>query len=95
MSEQLTLDAFDTDAFAGVHEEAESTRGWRGPAACDIVVAARNATFTCSFNRIGLVADLGAAWTLPRRIGAGQAKLLMFRGKPLPAAEAATPWRSG
>ena len=37
MSEQLTLDAFDTDAFAGVHEEAESTRGWRGPAACDIV----------------------------------------------------------
>ncbi len=59
-------------------------------AACDIVVAARNATFTCSFNRIGLAADLGAAWTLPRRIGAGQAKLLMFRGKPLPAAEAAT-----
>lgn len=58
-------------------------------AACDIVVAARDAVFTCSFNRIGLVPDLGAAWTLPRRIGMGQAKLLMFRGKALPAEEAA------
>lgn len=58
-------------------------------AACDIVVAARDATFTCSFNRIGLVPDLGAAWTLPRRIGAGQTRLLMFRGKPIPAERAA------
>ncbi|MBW6396233.1 enoyl-CoA hydratase/isomerase family protein [Roseomonas sp. HJA6] len=58
-------------------------------AACDIVVAARNAVFTCSFNRIGLVPDMGAGWTLPRRIGSGPTRLLMFRGKPLPAEEAA------
>ena len=58
-------------------------------AACDIVVASRAAVFTCSFNRIGLVPDLGAAWTLPRRIGLGPTKMMMFRGKPVPAEEAA------
>jgi 2-(1,2-epoxy-1,2-dihydrophenyl)acetyl-CoA isomerase len=53
------------------------------------VVASREAVFTCSFNKIGLVPDLGAAWTLSRRMGLGQAKLLMFRGRPVPAEEAA------
>ena len=58
-------------------------------AACDIVVASREAVFTCSFNQVGLVPDLGAAWTLPRRIGLGPTKMMMFRGKPVPAEEAA------
>ena len=57
--------------------------------ACDIVVASRAAVFTCSFNKIGLVPDLGAAWTLPRRIGLGPTKIMMFRGNPVPAEEAA------
>jgi enoyl-CoA hydratase/carnithine racemase len=57
--------------------------------ACDIVVASRAAVFTCSFNKIGLVPDLGAAWTLPRRIGLGPTKMMMFRGKPVAAEEAA------
>ena len=57
-------------------------------AACDVVVASREAIFTCSFNKIGLVPDLGAAWTLPRRMGMGRAKMLMLRGKPLSADEA-------
>jgi 2-(1,2-epoxy-1,2-dihydrophenyl)acetyl-CoA isomerase len=58
-------------------------------AACDIVVASRAAVFTCSFNKVGLVPDLGAAWTLPRRIGLGPTKMMMFRGKPVPAEDAA------
>lgn len=57
--------------------------------ACDIVVASREAVFTCSFNKVGLVPDLGAAWTLPRRIGLGPTKMLMFRGKPVTGEEAA------
>ncbi len=57
-------------------------------AACDIVVAARTATFTCSFNKIGLVPDLGAAWTLPRRMGLGAAKIVMLLGQPLDGAAA-------
>ncbi|MFC3124189.1 enoyl-CoA hydratase/isomerase family protein [Pseudoroseomonas globiformis] len=58
-------------------------------AACDIVVASREAIFTCSFNRVGLVPDLGAAWTVSNRIGLGRAKLLMLLGEPMPATEAA------
>jgi 2-(1,2-epoxy-1,2-dihydrophenyl)acetyl-CoA isomerase len=57
--------------------------------ACDIVVASRAAIFTCSFNRVGLVPDLGAAWTLPRRIGLGPTKMMMFRAKPVAAEDAA------
>lgn len=58
-------------------------------AGCDLVVASRAATFTCSFNRVGLVPDLGAAWTLPRRMGLGAAKLLMLTGRPMGAEQAA------
>ena len=57
-------------------------------AACDIVVAARNAKFGCSFNRLGLMPDLGAAWTLPLRMGLGRAKYIMLRGQTFGAEEA-------
>ncbi len=57
-------------------------------AACDIVVASRAAKFGCSFNRIGLVPDLGAAWTLPLRMGLGRAKHIMLRGQTFGAEEA-------
>ncbi|WP_419899476.1 enoyl-CoA hydratase/isomerase family protein [Roseomonas sp. USHLN139] len=59
-------------------------------AACDIVVASRAAVFTCSFNRVGLVPDLGLAWTLQRRMGLGRAKRVMLVGAPMGAEEAAT-----
>ena len=57
-------------------------------AACDIAVAARDAKFGCSFNRIGLMPDLGAAWTLPLRMGLGRAKYIMLRGQTFGAEEA-------
>ena len=37
--------------------------------ACDIVLAARSATFLQAFARIGLVPDCGGTWMLPRLIG--------------------------
>ena len=57
-------------------------------AICDIVVASQTAKFTCSFNRIGLVPDVGAAWSLPLRMGMGRAKFAMMTGRSLTAAEA-------
>lgn len=57
-------------------------------AACDIVVASADAKFICSFNKIGLMPDLGAAWTLPLRMGLGRAKLAMLRGRELDAVAA-------
>ncbi|MGA0595097.1 enoyl-CoA hydratase/isomerase family protein [Enterovirga sp. CN4-39] len=57
-------------------------------AACDIVVASRTAKFGCSFNKIGLMPDLGAVWTLPLRMGLGRAKHIMLRGQTFGAEEA-------
>lgn len=58
-------------------------------AACDIVVAASTARFACSFNRLGLVPDFGAAWSLPLRVGTGRARRIMLAGEAFGAAEAA------
>ena len=52
-------------------------------AACDMVVAARDAKLSCTFNKIGLFPDFGAAWSLPLRMGIGKAKLLMMSGRVL------------
>lgn len=57
-------------------------------AACDYVVAGRSATFGAIFRRIGLVADSGLHWTLPRRVGPGPARRMLLRGKIVGAEEA-------
>ena len=48
---------------------------------CDIVVAASDAKFSCTFNRIGLFPDLGGVWSIPQRMGLGRAKLMMMTGR--------------
>ncbi len=57
-------------------------------AACDIIVAARDARFACNFAKIGLMPDLGAAYTLVQRLGAGRAKYLMMAGQEFDGAAA-------
>jgi 2-(1,2-epoxy-1,2-dihydrophenyl)acetyl-CoA isomerase len=57
--------------------------------ACDIVIAARSASFLQAFCRIGLVPDTGGTWFLPRLAGSARAMGLMMLGEPLPAATAA------
>jgi 2-(1,2-epoxy-1,2-dihydrophenyl)acetyl-CoA isomerase len=54
-------------------------------AACDRVIATPRATFGCVFGRVGLVPDVGAAWTLRRRLRAGAARDLMLRSRTLDA----------
>lgn len=54
-------------------------------AACDIVFAASDARFACSFNKIGLLPDLGAAYSLTQRMGAGRAKYMMMSGETFTA----------
>jgi 2-(1,2-epoxy-1,2-dihydrophenyl)acetyl-CoA isomerase len=49
-------------------------------AACDYVVVAANARFSAAFVRVGLGVDGGLSWTLPRRVGLGQAKRLLLTG---------------
>jgi 2-(1,2-epoxy-1,2-dihydrophenyl)acetyl-CoA isomerase len=58
-------------------------------AACDVVVAARDARFGCVFGTMGLIADSGLLWTLPQRIGAARARRMAVTNAVLDAAEAA------
>jgi 2-(1,2-epoxy-1,2-dihydrophenyl)acetyl-CoA isomerase len=56
--------------------------------ACDIVIAAENATFIEAFSRVGLVPDTGSTWFLPRLIGSARAAEMMFTADPVDAATA-------
>ncbi len=57
--------------------------------ACDIVIAARSASFVQAFSRLGLVPDSGATWFLPRLVGNARAIGLAMLGEKLPAQQAA------
>lgn len=59
--------------------------------ACDMVVAARSASFIQVFSRIALVPDLGSTWLLPRLIGRQRALEMMLLNEPLDA-ERARDW---
>ena len=55
---------------------------------CDIVLAARSATFLQAFAKIGLIPDSGGTWMLPRLVGAARARGLALLAEPLPAEKA-------
>ncbi|WP_156680549.1 enoyl-CoA hydratase/isomerase family protein [Sphingomonas profundi] len=55
----------------------------------DVVLAGAGATFTLAYPAIGLTADGGATWLLPRVIGLRRTQELAFTGRRLNAAEAA------
>jgi len=57
--------------------------------ACDLVIAARSASFTQAFCKIGLVPDSGGTWQLPRLVGMARAKGLSMLGDKLSAEQAA------
>src|ERR1700722_15284041 len=56
--------------------------------ACDIVLAARSATFVQAFAKIGLIPDCGGTWLLPRLVGPARARGLALTAEPLPAEKA-------
>ena len=56
--------------------------------ACDIVLAARSASFIQAFCKIGLIPDSGGSWNLPRAVGLPRAKGLALLGDKLPAEKA-------
>jgi 2-(1,2-epoxy-1,2-dihydrophenyl)acetyl-CoA isomerase len=57
--------------------------------ACDLVIAARSATFIQSFAKLGLVPDSGGTWFLPRLVGNARALGLALLADKLPAQQAA------
>jgi enoyl-CoA hydratase/carnithine racemase len=57
-------------------------------AASDYAVAARDAKFSCAFIKVGLMPDVGAIWSLPRKVGHRKAMELCAFGESFDAAEA-------
>jgi len=55
---------------------------------CDMVIAARSASFIQAFSKIGLVPDAGGTWLLPRLVGRANALALAMLGDKLGAEDA-------
>ena len=56
--------------------------------ACDFRIAADTAGFNLAFAAVGLSADSGTSWTLPRLVGMARAKELLMLPSTVPAARA-------
>jgi 2-(1,2-epoxy-1,2-dihydrophenyl)acetyl-CoA isomerase len=56
--------------------------------ACDLGIAAVEANLVMAFTRVGLAADSGASYFLPRLVGLGRAMEIAFLGEPISAEQA-------
>lgn len=56
--------------------------------ACDLRLAAEDASFSCAFGKVGLVPDTGVTWHLVRELGYARAFALATLGRAFTAAEA-------
>jgi enoyl-CoA hydratase/carnithine racemase len=66
-------------------EGAAAGAGFSLAAACDYVVAARDARFVASFAKIGLVADCGLQFSLSQRIGPALARRVLLGAETIAA----------
>lgn len=55
---------------------------------CDVRIAASGAKLTTSFSKVGLVAEHGISWLLPRHVGIGNALDLLMSSRVVTAEEA-------
>ncbi len=55
---------------------------------CDTVVAAEDARFSAGFGKVGLIGDLGIAYSLARRVGEARAKQILLYAQTIGAEEA-------
>jgi 2-(1,2-epoxy-1,2-dihydrophenyl)acetyl-CoA isomerase len=84
----LTLQRLPLPVIAAVNGVAAGA-GANIALACDLVIAARSASFVQAFSRLGLVPDSGGTWTLPRLVGNARALGLTLLGEKLSAEKAA------
>jgi len=83
----LALRAIEMPTVAAVNGVAAGA-GANIALACDLVFAARSASFIQSFSKIGLVPDCGGTWWLPRLLGSARAMGLALTAEKLTAEQA-------
>jgi 2-(1,2-epoxy-1,2-dihydrophenyl)acetyl-CoA isomerase len=84
----LTLQELPMPVIAAVNGVAAGA-GANIALACDLVVAARSASFVQAFCRLGLIPDSGGTWSLPRLVGSARALGLTLLGDKVSAEQAA------
>jgi 2-(1,2-epoxy-1,2-dihydrophenyl)acetyl-CoA isomerase len=85
----LALRALPMPVIAAVNGVAAGA-GANIALACDLVIAARSASFVQAFSKLGLVPDSGGTWFLPRLVGTARALGLTLLGDKLSAEQAAS-----
>ena len=83
----LTLRALPMPVVCAVNGVAAGA-GANIALACDIVIAAKSASFIQAFAKIGLVPDSGGTYWLPRLVGPARAMALALLGDKLSASDA-------
>ena len=83
----LALHGFDRPVVAAAHG-ATYGAGFSLLLLADIVLLAEDARLCMAFQRVGLLPDCGALFTLPRAVGLQRAKALVFSGREIGAQEA-------
>ena len=83
----LAIRALEKPVLAAVNGPAAGA-GLSLALACDVRIAAEEATFVPAFGGIGLVPDTGGTWFARRLLGAGRAFEWLTTGRRLAAAEA-------
>ena len=78
------LDDFPKPAIAAVNGLAYGG-GLELAVCCDIIIAAESARLALPEIKLGIFPGTGGTYRVPRRIGAGRAKIMMFTGEPVPA----------
>lgn len=82
------IEAFGKPVVAAVHGPALAG-GLELVLCADVVVASRSAAFGDAHANYGLLPGGGASVRLPRRVGPSTARLMMFTGEPVAAADLA------
>ncbi len=84
----MAMEASDAPIICAVNGAAAGS-GANLALACDVVIAARSATFAQSLTRVGLMPDMAGTYTLPRLAGLPRAMGMALFSEPIPAPQAA------
>ena len=82
-----SLAAFPKPVLAAIHGPSIGM-GFALALCCDVRFASTAASFSTVFSKLGLIAEYGTAWLLPRLVGISKAFGILYTSRTIDAAEA-------